>query len=143
MLWSPATTTELFLSRNVTPQEESFQVDETTLGSGECLVRQLSRLQHQAVLFHLCDCFLGEVQREGCAFVPGLPLIHVVGAEQVTGLASDGIQGGLVEVGEIGSVAFGGTEGAAHLLDGETAAGLVVLPKYWICQLWNGVSAVM
>jgi hypothetical protein len=23
------------------------------------------------------------------------------------------------------------------------AAGFVVLPKYWICQVWNGVSTVM
>ena len=23
------------------------------------------------------------------------------------------------------------------------AAGLVVLPKYWICQAWNGVHTVM
>ena len=67
---------------------------------------------------------VGEGQGEGGAFVPGGPLVHEPGAGGVAGLAEDEVEGGVVEVGEVGGEALGGTEGAAYLFDGGGVAAL-------------------
>ena len=69
---------------------------------------------------------VGVGEGEGCAVIPGGPLVHEPGAERVGGLAENKIEGAVVEVGEVGDEALGGTEGAAYLLDGEPASGLIV-----------------
>ncbi len=56
--------------------------------------------------------------------VPGGPLVHEPGAERVAGLAEDEVEGGVVEVGEVGGEALGGAEGAADLFDGGVVAAL-------------------
>ena len=56
--------------------------------------------------------------------VPGGPLVQEPLAEGVSRLAEDDVEGGLVEVSEVGSEAFGGAEGAADLFDGGAVAGL-------------------
>ena len=61
---------------------------------------------------------------EGGAVVPGGPLIHEPGAGGVAGLAEDYVEGGVVEVGEVGGEALGGAEVAADLFDGGGVAGL-------------------
>src|SRR5277367_1039479 len=47
-----------------------------------------------------------ERQRECGSVVPGFPLVHVVGAEEVSGLSGHEVQCGLVEVGEIRGESF-------------------------------------
>ena len=42
-----------------------------------------------------------ERQGERCSFVPGLPLIHVVRAEEISALAGYDVQCRLVEIGQI------------------------------------------
>src|SRR5580704_6403675 len=74
----------------------------------------------------LLHCLLRKRQGERCAFVPGLPLVHVVGAEEISGLSGYGVQSGLVEVGKVGGVALGGAEEAVDLFDGHTVAGLIM-----------------
>ena len=65
-----------------------------------------------------------EGQGEGGAVIPGGPLVHEPGAEGVGGLAEDEVEGAVVEVGQVGGEALGGTEGAADLLDGDVVAAL-------------------
>lgn len=48
----------------------------------------------------------GVRHREGCAVVPGGPLIHKPGAGGVAGLAENEIESRAIEVGEIGGEAF-------------------------------------
>ena len=55
--------------------------------------------------------------------VPGGPLVHEPGAGGVAGLAEDYVEGGVVEVGEVGGEALGGAEVAANLFDGGGVAG--------------------
>src|SRR5207245_11743280 len=57
-----------------------------------------SRLQHEFMRPRLFHCRLGEGQRKCVALIPGLPLVHVVGAEKVSRLPSDSIQRGLIQV---------------------------------------------
>ena len=56
--------------------------------------------------------------------VPGGELVHEPGADGVAGLAEDDVEGGVVEVAEVGGEALGGAEGAADLFDGGAVAGL-------------------
>ena len=56
--------------------------------------------------------------------VPGGPLVHEPGAGGVGGFAEDEVEGAVVEVGEVGGEALGGTEGAADLFDGGVVAAL-------------------
>lgn len=72
---------------------------------------------------YVCGGFC-EWQREGCAFVPGWPLVHEPWADRIAGLAEDDVQGGAVEVGEVGSETLGRAEGAANLFDGGGIAAL-------------------
>ena len=67
---------------------------------------------------------VGEGQGEGGAVIPGGPLVHEPGAEGVGGLAEDQVEGAVVEVGQVGGEALGGTEGAAYLFDGNVVAAL-------------------
>ena len=66
----------------------------------------------------------GEGQGGGCVVVPGWPLVEEPGAGGVAGLAQDQVEGGLVEVGEVGGEALGGAEGAAYLFDGGGVSAL-------------------
>src|SRR6266702_5569680 len=59
----------------------------------------------------------GEGQGVGDTFVPGGPLAEEPGAGGIGRLAEDEVEGGVVEVGEIGGEALGGAEGAAYLFD--------------------------
>ena len=58
------------------------------------------------------------------AVIPDGPLVHEPGAGGVAGLAEDDVQGAVVEVGEVGGEALGGTEAAGDLLDGGVVAAL-------------------
>ena len=49
---------------------------------------------------------------------------RIPGAGWVSGLAEDEVQGGVVEVGEVGGETLGGAEGAAYLLDGGSVSAL-------------------
>ncbi len=66
----------------------------------------------------------GVGQGEGRAVVPGGPLVHEPVTGGVAGLAEDYVEGGVVEVGEVGGEALGGAEVAADLFDGGGVAGL-------------------
>ena len=68
--------------------------------------RLLHRLQHQSMGLRRFHGFRAEGQRERRAFVPSFPLIHVVGAEEISTLARDRVQGGLIEVGKVRGEAF-------------------------------------
>ena len=56
--------------------------------------------------------------------ISGGLLVHESWAEGVGGFAEDEVEGAVVEVGEIGSGALGGAEGAADLFDGDVVAAL-------------------
>src|SRR5437868_5639696 len=65
-----------------------------------------------------------EGKDECCAVVPGVPLIHVMAAEDLAGLASDDIERAGVEVGQVGGESLRGPEAVADLLHGVAIAGL-------------------
>ena len=70
------------------------------------------------------DGGVGEGQGEGGAVVPGGPLIHEPGADGICGFAENQVEGAVVEVGEVGGEALGGSEAAAYLFDGSVVAAL-------------------
>src|SRR6516165_1197556 len=69
----------------------------------------------------------GERHGEGGAVVPSGPLVEEPGASWVAGFAEHEVEGGVVEVGEVGGEALGGAEGSADLLYG---AGVSALRLY-------------
>src|ERR1700757_3413901 len=79
------------------------------------------------MLLCLLDGLLRKGDKEGCASVPGFPLVHVVRAEEVAALSRDRVQGRLIEVGKIGGVALGRSEAMVRLFYREVAARLILL----------------
>ena len=47
------------------------------------------------------DCLFGIGQLERVAFVPGLPLVHVIGTEKISSLTGDQVQRALVQIGQV------------------------------------------
>src|ERR1700733_2471012 len=76
--------------------------------------------------FGCSHCSGAEWQRERGSVVPGFPLVHVVGAEEVSGLSGHDVQRGLVEVGEIRGESFRGPVVPGDCLDRVTAARLLL-----------------
>ena len=64
-----------------------------------------------------------EWQWEGGACIPVGPVVFVVGAQRIAGLADDQIQCGVVEIGEVNREPFRWAKAAGHLLDGAVIAG--------------------
>src|SRR5258708_13973239 len=58
--------------------------------------------------------------------MPRLPLIHVVGAQEISALAGHNVQRGLVEIGQICGESFGRTVASAYCLHRVSAAGLLL-----------------
>src|SRR5205807_8052563 len=67
---------------------------------------------------------IAERHREGKAFIPGVPLVHVVRAEELARLSGDDIKGAGIEVGEVNGHALGWAKACADLLDGSAVARL-------------------
>src|SRR5579872_926428 len=63
------------------------------------------------------DRLIGKGEAESLPVIPSGPLVQIVGAEKIARLASDDVEGGIVEVGEIDGGALGGAEVASHSLD--------------------------
>src|SRR6266700_432031 len=78
---------------------------------------------------------IGICQGEGLVVVPGVPVVGVMWAKRLAGLAFDEIEGGVVQVGEVHRHTFGRTKGASDLFYGVTSAGLRVCP-------WTGSASM-
>src|SRR5260370_33396936 len=85
---------------------------------------RLFRVTNEAVPSRILTRLCREWRSEGELGVARLPLIHVVGAEEVSGLSGHGVQGGRIEIGEIGSESLRRTIVAAGSFDRVSAAGL-------------------
>src|ERR1700676_2211539 len=70
------------------------------------------------------DRRLGKRQSKGVALVPGLPLVQVVGAEEIPRLAGYQIQGRCIQIRQVDGHAFRRPVSAGHRLDRESTARL-------------------
>src|SRR5579864_3980005 len=76
--------------------------------------------------FRSLDCLRAEWQRECRSLVPRLPLIHVVGAQEVSSLPGDYIQRGMIEICQVGGESLGWPMVGAHRFHRISAARLLL-----------------
>src|SRR5262249_12605220 len=74
--------------------------------------------KQQLMCLHLLDSFRREWQRKCKALIPGLPLVHVIGAEGIAGLSSNCVERRSVKIGEVNCEAPRLPESASDLLYG-------------------------
>jgi len=83
------------------------------------------------------DRLLREWEWEREAFVPRLPLVHVIGTEKVSCLPGHDVQRGVVKIGQINCHALGRSGVPGYSFHGKAAAGLRLqtrsgpAPQYW------------
>src|ERR1035441_4912853 len=80
-----------------------------------------------------------EGQREGCAVVPVVPLVAIVGRIWVAAFAEDDVLRGAIDVAPVHGEALRGAEGAADLFHrrGVAAEGLLAGSGYAACGVYG------
>src|SRR6476660_9716717 len=76
------------------------------------------------MLFRVLYRCIRKRQRESFVVIPGVPVVHVMRAEGLSGFAQHQVEGGGVEVGEVDGHSFTRAKAASDLLDGVAAARL-------------------
>src|SRR5581483_12036824 len=88
--------------------------------------RLLCGIKPQCVSFGGFHRLRAERERVGGSFIPGLPLVHVVRAQEISTLPGDDVQGRAVQVRQVRGEALRGAMMSADGLDCVSAAGLLL-----------------
>src|SRR5689334_2563754 len=86
-------------------------------------------LQLQLMCLRTLHGCIGKRQGKRLVVVPGVPVVHVMLAEGLSGFTQHQVESRSVKVGEVHGHALGRAKAAANLLDGVAAAGLWMRPR--------------